>query len=347
MEGIMDRVNLNWGELPFDYIKTDCHLEYRFTNGAWDKGKIVEGDTVSLHISSTCLHYGQECFEGAKIFETKDGRMFAFRIDENAKRMKRTAEKILMQPFPEKMFIEAVEKTVRLNRRFVPPYGSGASLYARPLLLGVTGTIGIKPSRDYLFLCFVTPVGPYFKNGLKPVKLLVEEKVDRASPNGVGDVKVGGNYAAGLRASYGAKAQGYDEVLYLDAVEKNYVDESGATNFFGITKDGKYVTPASSSILPSITNMSLKTIARDMGIPVEERPIHIEELFEFVETGCCGTAAIITPVRSITVRDRVITYLKDSEDIGPMSKELYNQLTGIQAGDIKDTRSWTREIKPE
>lgn len=345
MERIMDRVKLNWGELPFDYIKTDCHLEYYFSDGKWDEGTVVEDDNLSLNISATCLHYGQECFEGMKAFETKDGRVLSFRPDENAKRMETTAHKILMKPFPVETFVEATDKVVRLNKRFIPPYGSGAAMYIRPLLLGVTGTVGIKPSTEYLWMVFATPVGPYFKHGLKPIKLLVEEEVDRAAPNGVGDVKVGGNYAAGLRASFGAKGKGYDEALYLDALEKKYIDESGATNFFGITKDGKYVTPSSHSILPSITNMSLRTIAKDLGITVEDRPIHVDELPDFVEIGCCGTAAIITPVKSITYRGKEITYDCGNDDIGPVSKKIYDQLTGIQAGDVEDKHGWTREIK--
>lgn len=340
----MKKADLKWSELPFDYIKTDCHIEYNFRNGKWDGGIVVKDDMVSLSISSTCLHYGQECFEGTKAFETKDGRVIAFRTEENAKRMTVTAKKILMQPFPEDEFVRACDEVVRLNARFIPPYGSGASMYIRPLLIGVTGTIGIKPSREYKWIVFATPVGPYFKNGLKPIKLLVEEVVDRAAPNGVGDVKVGGNYAAGLRASFGAKAQGYDEVLYLDALEKRYIDESGATNFYGITKDGKYVTPSSHSILPSITNMSLRQIARDLGITVEDRPIPVEELREFTETGCCGTAAIITPVHSITYRGETITY-NDGEHVGPVTTKIYKRLEGIQSGDVDDTHGWTHEIK--
>jgi branched-chain amino acid aminotransferase len=340
----MDKVNLDWGNLPFDYIKTNCHLEYVYKDGKWDEGRVVEEDTVNLHISSTCLHYGQEAFEGLKVFESKDGRALCFRPDENAKRMQRTAEKIYLQPVPEEMFLNAVTRITVLNKEFIPPHGSGAALYVRPLLIGITGTIGVKPSKEYMFLVFCTPVGPYFKSGLNPVKLMVEETVDRAAPLGVGDVKVGGNYAAGLRASAGAKKKGFNEVLYLDAKEKKYIDESGATNFFGITKDGKYVTPGSNTILPSITNMSVKQLARDMGITVEERDIPVEELLEFAETGCCGTAAIITPVEAIGWRNEMIQYLKEGEVCGPQSRKLYDMLTGIQAGDIEDKYGWVREI---
>jgi branched-chain amino acid aminotransferase len=344
MKGIMERANLDWGNLPFDFIKTDCHLQYTFKDGKWDDGKVVEDDRFNLHIASTCLHYGQQAFEGLKVFEAKDGRILCFRPDENAKRMDRTARKILMEPIPEEKFLQAVDKVARLNKRFIPPYGSGASLYVRPLLIGVSGTVGVKPSTDYVFLVFVTPVGPYFKTGLTPIKLMVEEEVDRAAPNGVGDVKVGGNYAAGLRASFGAKSKGFDEVLYLDALHKKYIDESGATNFFGINKDGKYVTPGSHAILPSITNKSVKTVAEDLGIEVEARDVAVEELLEFTETGCCGTAAIITPVESITWKGEVIQYLQPGEVCGPISKKLYDYLTGLQCGDVEDKYGWVREI---
>jgi branched-chain amino acid aminotransferase len=211
-------------------------------------------------------------------------------------------------------------------------------------LIGVSGTVGVKPSTEYKFLVFVTPVGPYFKTGLQPVKLMVEEEVDRAAPHGVGDVKVGGNYAAGLRASFGAKSKGFDEVLYLDALHKKYIDESGATNFFGITKDGKYITPGSHTILPSITNKSVRHVAREMGIAVEERDVAVEELPELAEAGCCGTAAIITPVESIAWRGKVIRYLETGEVCGPVSKKLYDTLTGLQCGDIEDKYGWIRKI---
>ncbi|MHB2150779.1 branched-chain amino acid aminotransferase [Calditrichota bacterium LG25] len=340
----MERAKLDWSNLAFQYVKTDYHLEYYFKDGKWSEANIVESDRVELHIAATALHYGQQCFEGLKAFERADGRVSVFRVDENAKRMKRSAEKILMEPFPEDKFIEAVFKVVQLNRRFVPPYGSGASLYVRPLLIGTSGVIGVKPSTEYMFLIFVMPVGPYFKGGLKPIRLLVEEEIDRAAPLGVGDVKVGGNYAAGLRASHKAKSLGYNEVLYLDAKHKKYIDESGPANFFGITQDNKYVTPASSSILPSITNMSLRTLAEEeLGMKVEQRPIDVEEIFDFKEAGCCGTAAVITPVKSIKYRDREVTYLQGDE-VGPVCRKLYDTLTGIQLGTVEDKYGWSFEI---
>ena len=225
--------------------------------------------------------------------------MVVFRVEENAKRMRRSGRKTFMQAPSEEMFIEAVMKVVDANRRFVPPPGTGAALYVRPLLIGSGPQVGVRPAEEYTFLIFVTPVGPYFKTGFKPVHLIVEEEFDRAAPNGVGDVKVGGNYAAGLRATLRAKEQGFTEVLYLDAKEKKYLDESGPANFFGITKDGNYLTPYSDSILPSITNKSLLTIADELGMNPEQRPVHVEEIFGFVDAGCCGTAAIITPVSAI------------------------------------------------
>jgi len=339
----MEKANINWSDLSFSYMKTDCHLEYYFRDGKWDDGTVVEGDRVSLNIASTCLHYGQECFEGLKVFEDKNGDPLVFRVDENAKRMKHSAETLMMEPFPEDKFIEAVSKLVRLNKRFIPPHGSGASLYIRPVMLGVSGLVGVKPSDDYLFMIFCTPVGPYFPTGLKPIKLLVEETWDRAAPEGVGHAKAGGNYAAGLRVSKKVKSLGYQEALYLDAKQKKYIDESGPANFFAITKEGKYVTPKSSSILASITNKSLMTLAGDMGMQVEQRPVEISEMDTFKEAGCCGTAAVITPVKSITYKSNTVT-LADGDQVGPLVTSLYNKLTGIQSGDEEDSHGWVIKI---
>lgn len=340
----MERANLDWGNLAFDYKKTDGHIRYHFKDGKWDDGQIVEDDHINLNIASTCLHYGQECFEGIKVFEHKDGKITIFRANENAQRMHNTAKKILMEPFPQDKFIEAIIRVVQFNKRFIPPYGHGASLYIRPLLIGASGIIGVKPSTEYIFMVFVTPVGPYFKTGLKPIPLIVEESMDRAAPDGVGDVKVGGNYAAGLRVSKKAKDLGYAEALYLDARHKKYIDESGPANFFGITNDNRYVTPDSKSILPSITNKSLMTLAgKELGMTVEKRPVDIEEIFTFTEAGCCGTAAVITPVKSITYHDKVVTYSKNDE-VGPVSQKLYDTLTSIQLGKIEDKFSWNLEI---
>ncbi len=341
----MERANLDWGNLIFSYTKTDCHLEYTFSDGNWDDGVVKEKDRLDLSIAATCLHYGQECFEGVKVFEHKDGKVSVFRVEENARRMIRSAKKIKMAPFPEEKFIDAVKRIVRLNKRFIPPYGTGASLYVRPLLIGTSPRLGVQPAEEYKFIIYVTPVGPYFKEGLKPIKLYAEESMDRAAPDGVGDVKVGGNYAASLRVSDKVKSMGYKEVLYLDAKTKKYIDESGPANFFGITKDEKYVTPQSPSILPSITNNSLMKLAENnLALTVEQRPVRVEEIFDFTEAGCCGTAAIITPVFSITYRDKTATYLKEGEASGPVSHKLYSTLTGIQLGDIEDKYGWNTII---
>lgn len=342
MKETMAKADLKWGELPFDYVRTDCHLEYHYSDGKWDDGAVVEDDKISISMASTCLHYGQECFEGMKVYEAQDGRALAFRPLENARRMLRTAGKIMMVAPPEELFVEAIERTVKLNRRFIPPYGSGASLYIRPLLIGVTGTVGIKPSREYLFVVMVTPVGPYFRAGLKTVKLLVEEHVDRAAPGGVGDVKTGGNYAAGIRATWAAREKGFNEVLFLD-VTNQFVDESGSSNFFGITRDGTYVTPKSPSILGSITNKSLMEIAQDMGMKVERRPVPVSELPEFVEAGLIGTATIIAPVSAIQHGNRLIQYGSPTE-MGPVSTKLRQALLALQKGDAPDKYGWTHEI---
>lgn len=344
MKDTMAKADLKWGELPFDYIKTDCHLEYNFQDGKWDAGSVVEDDKISISLASTCLHYGQECFEGMKVYETRDGRALAFRPEENARRMASTARKIMMIAPSEELFIEACDRAVKLNRRFIPPYGSGASLYIRPLLIGVTGTVGIKPSREYMFVVFVTPVGPYFRSGLKPVKVMVEEHVDRAAPEGIGDAKTGGNYAAGIRATWAAREKGFSEVLFLDARTKRLVDESGSSNFFAITRDGTYVTPKSPSILESVTNKSLIDLAKEMGIKVERRPVEVSELPNFVEAGLVGTATIITPVSAIQHGNKLIQYGSPNE-VGPVSLKLRDALLNLQTGDTPDTHGWTHEIE--
>jgi branched-chain amino acid aminotransferase len=338
----MPRADLDFAHLPFAYLKTDANIRYGCRDGKWGAGELTSEESVTLHMASTCLHYGQEIFEGLKVFERPDGRIQTFRLTENAQRFQRSARKLLMEPVPEEIFREAVHRVVRANRRFVPPYGSGASLYVRPLLLGSGAEVGVKPSREYLFLVFVTPVGPYYKAGFTPVRLIVEEEIDRAAPGGVGDVKCGGNYAAGLRATMGAKGKGYSEVLYLDCREKKYIDESGSSNFFAII--GKtYATPASPSVLPSITNMSVRHIAEDMGLKVEARPVSVDELGSFDEAGCLGTAAVVTPVESVTYRNHDFVYAKDGK-AGPITTELYRRLTAIQWGEAPDPYGWTEVI---
>ncbi len=337
------RADLDWPNLSFAYYKTDLNVRYTFRDGRWDGGVLTADESLPIHIAATCLHYGQECFEGLKVFEGRRGEALVFRVEENARRMITSCRKILMEPPPEALFIEAVERVVRANRRFIPPYGSGASLYIRPVVIGTGPRVGVAPADEYTLLVFATPVGPYFKTGFKPVDIVVEEGVDRAAPLGVGDVKVGGNYAAGMRASYGAKKRGFTEVLYLDAKEKQFIDESGPANFFGITPDGQYVTPDSHSILPSITNKCLVTLADQMGLRPERRAVHVEEIFSFTEAGCCGTAAVITPVGSITWGDRKVVY-GDGKTPGPHSVALYQRLTAIQSGDAPDEWGWVRRI---
>lgn len=341
-----NKAMLDWANLSFGYTKTDYNIRYTWRDGSWDKGVLTAEETLSVHMAGTCLHYGQQCFEGLKAFETKNGDVLVFRIEENARRMIRSCRKILMEPASEEMFIDAVYRVVNANRRFVPPYGTGASLYIRPLVIGTGPQVGVKPAEEYMFLVFVCPVGPYFRTGFKPVDLVVEEEVDRAAPLGVGDAKVGGNYAAGLRATMAARERGFTEVLYLDARHKRYIDESGPANFFAVTSNGQYVTPESESILPSITNKSLITLAEEMGLNPQRRPLKVEEIFDFQEAGCCGTAAVITPVGSITYRERKVVYSPDGKP-GRYSAELYYRLTAIQVGDAPDPNGWVRRIPGE
>ncbi len=338
----MELANLDFANLPFAYQKTDANIRYWFRDGKWSAGELTADEHIPIHIAATCLHYGQEIFEGLKVYERPDGRVQTFRQIENARRAQRSARKLFMQPVPEELFREAVHRVVRANRRFVPPYGSGANLYVRPLLLGISAEVGVKPSHDYLFLVLVTPVGPYYKGGLTPVRLIVEEQIDRAAPGGVGDAKCGGNYAAGMRATLPVKEKGYAEVLYLDCREKKYLDESGSSNFYAII--GKtFATPASPSILPSITNMSVQQIAKDMDVKVEQRQVSVDEISTFNEAGCLGTAAVITPVESITYRGKDYVFAKDGK-AGPITTELYKRLTAIQWGEAEDPYGWTEII---
>ena len=345
-ENRMNKADLDWANLDFGYHPTDYNVRYVWRDGVWDKGTVTPEVILPLHMAATCLHYGQQAFEGLKAFETRSGDVVVFRVDENAQRMVRSCRKIMMEPPPEELFIEAVYRCVNANRKYVPPYGTGASLYIRPLTLGTGPQIGVRPATEYTFLVLVTPVGPYFKTGFKPVDLMIEDHVDRAAPEGVGDVKVGGNYAAGIRASMAAKKRGFADALFLDAKEKRYIDECAPANFFGITADDQYVTPDSPSILPSITNKSIITLAEDLGLRPKRRPVEVEEIFSFKEAGCCGTAAVITPVGSITYRDRKAVYSKDGK-AGRYSTELYQKLKAIQLGDAPDRYGWVRVIPPE
>ncbi len=332
--------NLEWSSLGFGYMKTDYNVRCYCRNGKWGELEVSSSETINMHMAATCLHYGQEVFEGLKAFRGKDGKIRVFRIDENAKRMQSSCAGILMEQLPVEKFEEAVIKTIKLNERFVPPYGSGASLYIRPLLIGTGAQVGVKPADEYLFVVFVMPVGPYFKEGFKTTPVCILRGYDRAAPLGTGTLKVGGNYAASLVPGNKAHEMGYSAVLYLDAKEKKYVDECGPANFFGI-KDNTYITPASTSILPSITNKSIIQIAESMGMKVERRQVSVEELATFEEAGMCGTAAVISPISRIDDLDdkHTYTYSKDGNP-GKVCEKLYNKLRAIQYGDEPDTFGW-------
>jgi branched-chain amino acid aminotransferase len=340
----MERANLDFANLDFGYRKMDSNIRYYYKDGKWDNGKLYKEETLNMHVAATCFHYGQNCFEGLKVFETKGGEVAAFRPIENFKRMVRSAQKIYMVPPTEEIFFDALNKVVKDNKKFIPPYGTKAALYVRPLLLGTSPHIGLKPAEEFVFMIMVTPVGPYFKGGFKPINIMVVEDMDRAAPHGVGDIKVAGNYAAGFQGIYKAKNSGYQDVLYLDAINRKYIDELGTSNFIAILKDGTYVTPKSSSILPSITNMSLRDIASDLGWKVEQRPVSIDELDNFAEAGCCGTAAVITPIGTIRYKEKDCNLFNDGKSAGPKVTELYDHLTKIQLGEYEDKHSWLYKI---
>jgi branched-chain amino acid aminotransferase len=337
--------NLDWKNLPFGYIKTDYNVRCFYRNGKWGELEISSSEQISVHIAATGLHYGQEAFEGMKAYMGKDGKVRIFRWEENAKRLMTSSQGVLMAEVPKELFKKAVTTAVKMNERFIPPYGSGATLYIRPLLFGSGAEVGVKPASEYALIVFVTPVGPYFKGGVKPVNMRVCREFDRAAPLGTGNIKVGGNYAGSLRAIIKARDEGYANALFLDAREKKFIDECGPANFFGI-KGNTYITPKSESILPSITNMSLMKIAESIGMKVERRAIPVEELAEFEEVGACGTAAVISPICRID--DPLVgtsySYCKDGNP-GTWTMKLYNQLTGIQSGDIKDQFGWVTIVE--
>jgi branched-chain amino acid aminotransferase len=337
-------LTIDWENLPFGYMPTDYNLRCYYRNGTWGEIEITSSEFIPMHMAATGLHYGQECFEGMKAYQGKDGKIRIFRWPENARRMMRSAEGIKLAVPPEELFHSMIVKSVQLNKRFIPPYGTGASLYIRPLLVGTGAEVGVKPGNEYLLLVFVTPVGPYFKEGFTPVDMLICRDHDRAAPLGTGHIKVGGNYAASLTSMEKGHNQGFASVIYLDAKEKKYIDECGPANFFGI-RDQKYITPDSHTILPSITNMSLQELAIDLGLKVEKRPVTLDELGEFDEVGACGTAAVISPIKKIVDQQSNITYeyCKDGAP-GPVSVQLYNKLTAIQYGDEPDPYGWIEII---
>jgi len=340
----MDK-QIDWANLPFGYFPTDYNVRCAFRDGKWGPIEISQSETVNIHMAATTLHYGQEIFEGLKAFRGADGKIRIFRLEENAKRMRESAKGLLMEPIPVELFEEMCIKAVKLNERFIPPYGTGASLYIRPLEIGMTPRIGVKEADEYLFIIMVTPVGPYFKGGFKNTNMCIMRQYDRVAPHGTGRWKVGGNYAASLGAGHKAHELGYSAVLYLDPKEKKYLDECGPANFYAI-KDGKYITPKSDSILPSITNMSLMDIARDMGIEVEQRPIAVEELAECSEAAACGTAAVCSPIGEIDDLDKGIKYVmsKDGKP-GPVTTRLYNHLNAIRLGETPDTHGWNTIVE--
>jgi branched-chain amino acid aminotransferase len=330
----------DWKNLPFGYIKTDFNIRCLFKNGKWGALEVSSSEYIDIHIAASGLHYGQEAFEGLKAYMGKDGKIRLFRWEENAKRMILSAKGVVMEPFPFGLFKEALFKVIQLNKKFIPPYGSGATLYIRPLLYGSGAEVGVKPGSEYTFIIFVTPVGPYFKGGVIPVNMLISRDVDRAAPMGTGTFKVGGNYAASMRAIVAAKNGGYSNTIFLDAKEKKYIDECGPANFFGI-KNNTYVTPKSESILNSITNMSLIQIAESIGMKTERREVPVTELGEFEEVGACGTAAVISPIAKIfdPAENKVYEYCKDCIP-GAVTMKLYNKLVAIQCGDEPDSFGW-------
>lgn len=336
---------LDWKNLLFGYIKTDYNIRSVFKDGKWGPLEASSSEFINMHIAASALHYGQEAFEGMKAYMGKDGKIRLFRWEENAKRLIHSAEGLVMAAVPIELFREAIFKAVLLNKRFVPPFGSGATLYVRPLLIGTGPEIGVKPAKEYTFIVFVTPVGPYFKEGFKPVDLMICRDFDRAAPKGTGTFKVGGNYAASLRAVIDVKNKGYSNPLFLDSREKKYIDECGAANFFGI-KNNTYITPRSESILNSVTNMSLMEIAADMGMKTERRSIPVEELETFEEAGACGTAAVITPIAKIwdPETNKVYDYTRNCSP-GPLTVKLYNKLVSIQNGDEPDKFGWMTVIE--
>ncbi len=338
--------DLDWKDLGFSYRQTEAFVKAEYHQGRWSALEVCSEPHLSLHAAATCLHYGQSCFEGLKAFRQKNGDVCIFRPDANGQRLSMSAERIVMEAPNVELFMEACKKTVALNGKWIPPYGTGASLYLRPLLIGTTPRVGLQPAEDFLFLVLGVPVGPYYKDGFYPVKAYIQEDYDRAAPKGVGNVKVGGNYAAGLRGDLAAREKGYPIALYPDASTRTFVDEFGTSNFIGITREGTFVTPESSSVLPSITNNSLQQIARDLGLKVERRPIKIEELDSFAEVGACGTAAVITPIYAIGYQGKEFTF-GEEKVAGKTLTRLYTELQQIQYGEIKDRHGWMVKVEGE
>ncbi|MEZ7647640.1 branched-chain amino acid aminotransferase [Streptococcus constellatus] len=337
-------VNLDWGNLGFSYMKLPYRYLAYYKNGQWEKGELTEDATLHMSESSPCLHYGQQAFEGMKAYRTKDGSVQLFRPDQNAKRLQRTSDRLLMPQVPTDMFIDAVKRVVRANEEYVPPYGTGGTLYIRPLLLGIGDIIGVKPADEYIFTVFAMPVGNYFKGGLQPTNFLIQEEYDRAAPHGTGAAKVGGNYAGSFVPGQYAKTNGFSDVIYLDPATHTKIEEVGSANFFGITADNEFITPLSPSILPSITKYSLLYLAEHrLGMKAIEGDIFIDDLDKFVEVGACGTAAVISPIGGVQHGDEFHVFYSETE-VGPVTRKLYDELTGIQFGDVKAPEGWIVKV---
>ena len=337
-------VNLDWENLGFSYMKLPYRYLAYYKNGQWEKEELTEDATLHMSESSPCLHYGQQAFEGMKAYRTKDGSVQLFRPDQNAKRLQRTSDRLLMPQVPTDMFVDAVKQVVRAHEEYVPPYGTGGTLYIRPLLLGIGDIIGVKPADEYIFTVFAMPVGNYFKGGLQPTNFLIQEEYDRAAPHGTGAAKVGGNYAGSFVPGQYAKTNGFSDVIYLDPATHTKIEEVGSANFFGITADNEFITPLSPSILPSITKYSLLYLAEHrLGMKAIEGDIFIDDLDKFVEAGACGTAAVISPIGGVQHGDEFHVFYSETE-VGPVTRKLYDELTGIQFGDVKAPEGWIVKV---
>ena len=341
----MEKKNLDWSSLGFGYIQTDKRYVSNYKNGSWDEGTLTSDATITISECAGVLQYAQTVFEGMKAYTTEKGQIVVFRPDLNAERMVNSAKRLEMPPFPQDRFVDAVKQVVKANEGYVPPYGSGATLYIRPYMFGSDAVIGVKPANEYQFRIFCTPVGPYFKVGAKPITIRVSD-YDRAAPNGTGHIKAGLNYAMSLHAIVEAHEQGYAENMYLDSATRTKVEETGGANFLFVTKDGKVVTPKSSTILPSITRRSLVYVAKEyLGLEVEERPVYFDEVKDFAECGLCGTAAVISPVGKIVDHGKEICLPSGMDEMGPVTKKLYETLTGIQMGRIEAPKGWIQVIE--
>ena len=341
----MEKKNLDWSSLGFGYIQTDKRYVSNYKNGSWDEGTLTSDATITINECAGVLQYAQTVFEGMKAYTTEKGQIVVFRPDLNAERMVNSAKRLEMPPFPQDRFVDAVKQVVKANEGYVPPYGSGATLYIRPYMFGSDAVIGVKPANEYQFRIFCTPVGPYFKGGAKPITIRVSD-YDRAAPNGTGHIKAGLNYAMSLHAIVEAHELGYAENMYLDSATRTKVEETGGANFLFVTKDGKVVTPKSSTILPSITRRSLVYVAKEyLGLEVEERPVYFDEVKDFAECGLCGTAAVISPVGKIVDHGKEICLPSGMDEMGPVTKKLYETLTGIQMGRIEAPKGWIQVIE--